>query len=196
MSGDFEPLRRLDLVIRPWATEKPNPLYRRSAFRASAYRTAALLARELRELGAKNIVLQLDLRDRDMRMDGFPRADARLGYPGVAFAFESKHGPLTYSTAVYSDVWDNIRAIALSLEALRAVDRFGVSKRGEQYAGWRQLTTGSDDTGLFTREQARIYLAERWGGDVRRALMETHPDRGGDPDEFRKVTRARELVGA
>lgn len=31
----------------------------------------------------------------------------------------------------------NVRSIALGLEALRAVDRFGISRRGEQYAGFR-----------------------------------------------------------
>ncbi len=47
-----------------------------------------------------------------------------------------------------------------------------------------------------TPAQARAYLADRFDGDVRRALFETHPDRGGDPDEFRKVQRARELIGS
>jgi transcriptional regulator with XRE-family HTH domain len=32
-------------------------------------------------------------------------------------------------------------------------------------------------------------------GDFTRALMDTHPDRGGDPNEVRKVLRARELIG-
>jgi len=31
----------------------------------------------------------------------------------------------------------NVRSIALGLEALRAVDRYGISRRGEQYAGFR-----------------------------------------------------------
>ena len=39
----------------------------------------------------------------------------------------------------------NLRSIALGLKALRAVDRYGVSRRGEQYAGFRAaLTAGGN----------------------------------------------------
>lgn len=33
----------------------------------------------------------------------------------------------------------NIRAIAKTLEHLRDLDRWGVTKRGEQYTGWKAL---------------------------------------------------------
>jgi hypothetical protein len=33
---------------------------------------------------------------------------------------------------------DNLRAVALGLEALRRVERYGIAQRGEQYAGWRR----------------------------------------------------------
>lgn len=48
---------------------------------------------------------------------------------------------------------------------------------------------------IATPEQARAFLG-KWDGDFKRAVRETHPDAGGDPTEFRKVIRARELVGA
>lgn len=51
---------------------------------------------------------------------------------------------LVYATDV-CDLWQhNVRSVALGLEALRAVDRYGISRRGEQYAGFRAaLTTRS-----------------------------------------------------
>ncbi len=50
---------------------------------------------------------------------------------------------LVYATDC-CDFWQhNVRSIALGLEALRAVDRYGISRRGEQYAGFRAaLTSG------------------------------------------------------
>lgn len=44
---------------------------------------------------------------------------------------------LIYATDACEDWRHNVRSIALGLEALRAVDRFGISRRGEQYAGFR-----------------------------------------------------------
>ena len=52
---------------------------------------------------------------------------------------------LVYATDC-CDFWQhNLRSIALGLEALRAVDRYGISRRGEQYAGFRAaLTAGGN----------------------------------------------------
>ncbi len=48
---------------------------------------------------------------------------------------------LVYATDV-CDFWQhNVRSIALGLEALRAVDRYGISRRGQQYAGFRAALT-------------------------------------------------------
>lgn len=201
MSGWTE-LRDLGVVVRPFDGAPPPLGHRAAQFSASWPSTLELLARELRHLDAKQIVLELALRDRDIRVDGMPRADARLEHDGVRLSFSSKWGPLRYETGEYDGVpyrripgWQaNVRAIALSMEALRTVDRYGVSKRGEQYRGWRAIGMGSGDDSLATAEHARAFLAE-WDGDVKRAIRETHPDRGGDESVFRKVMRARELVG-
>ncbi len=188
-------LADLGLVVRPFAGVKPAASWQRSRFEASLTRTLADLGRELRALKATNVVIELDVRDRDIRLDGYPRADARPANPVVAISFDSRHGPLRYATGEYDDWRHNLRAIALSMEALRAVDRYGVSKRGEQYQGWKELTKSTDPAdAIQTREQAQAFLAQ-WAGDVRAAVKATHPDHGGDETEFRKVMRAKELVG-
>lgn len=51
---------------------------------------------------------------------------------------------LVYATDACEDWRHNVRSIALGLEALRAVDRYGITRKGEQYAGFRAaLTAGS-----------------------------------------------------
>lgn len=171
-------------------------------FSAAWTQTVELLARELRHLDAKGISVELDMEPRMFRQDGLPRSDARARSDAVRISFTSKWGPLRYETAEFTGRWgeqgwqQNLRAIALAMEALRKVDRYGVSKRGEQYRGWRALPTGTDPAdSIATPEQARAFLG-KWNGDVKRAVRETHPDVGGDPTEFRKVMRAKELVGA
>lgn len=171
-----------------------NPDRRHAPFKAKLSQTLEVLERELRMLDGSRIVLQVAMTESDLRLDGFPRANARASHPGVVLAFESKWGPLKYATDEFNDWQDNLRAIALAMEALRKVDRYGVSKRGEQYQGWKALPMSTDPAdAIQTREQAVAFLAQ-WSGDWKRAVRETHPDAGGKPDEFRKVMRAKELV--
>lgn len=63
------------------------------------------------------------------------------------------------------------------------------TRRGEQYAGWKQLHSGADDEATVDRGRAIIRDA---AGDVVEALKATHPDRGGNPVDFRSVMLARE----
>lgn len=87
-------------------------------------------------LGAEAVVVKLALTERDIRRDGWPRRDARPAHPGVIIEFDSRHGWLRYYDDQYTTWQDNLRALALSLEALRALGRWG-ALRGEQYVGSR-----------------------------------------------------------
>lgn len=192
----YADLARLHLTFRPIDTwpGPQNPDRRWSPFRSLFSDTVEVLERELRMLDARRIVLQVALRDRDIRLDGFPRADARASHPGVILAFESKWGPLKYATDEFTHWEDNLRAIALAMEALRKVDRYGVSKRGEQYTGWRQIpqTTG----GFQSAEDAQRFIEEH--GGYREAARTFHPDNQdtGHEETFKKLQQARALVEA
>ena len=77
---------------------------RRSQFESTYGQTLEKLKNELSKLGAKNIVIQVALDPRDIRLDGWPRANARRPeHPGVIVSFDSKHGPLSYMCDVFYD---------------------------------------------------------------------------------------------
>ena len=117
-----------------------------------------------------------------------PRSGAKVpAHPGIEVSFESRHGRLVYATDVCVFWEHNVRSIALGLEALRAVDRYGITRRGEQYAGWKQLGQGSNGSSA----QLGADLVAHHGG-VREALLATHPDHGGDPEDFAAVQAYRE----
>lgn len=166
-------------------------------FKAGWDNTLNLLDRELRHLGAREAVLGVALEEHHIRIDGWPRASAPIGlaHPGVEITFSApdrtvpvstatRRIQLTYATDACEHWQHNVRSIALGLEALRAVDRHGITRRGEQYAGFRALTAGGPSA-----ERGRELIRKH--GDVRRALMATHPDHGGDPDDFADVQAAR-----
>jgi hypothetical protein len=180
---------RLDAVVRPidrWPG-KTTENRRWAQFSAPESATWELLKRELRMLGAKNIVIQLALREDQIRLDGWPKANSNPAHPGIILAFDSKYGPLKYATDTFYHFKENLRALALGLEALRRVDRYGITKRGEQYAGWKALTAGPSREGDADRGRD---LIERFGS-VTRALKATHPDQGGKRDDYEAVQAAR-----
>ncbi len=172
--------------LGPWTGPATPPAARKdSVFRATYPATLELLWRETEMLGAQDLVLQVDIAERDIRTDGLPRANARYGTnPGVIISFQSTHGPLRYATDAYTEWQANLRAIALSLEALRAVDRYGVSRRGEQYRGWQQIEAGGPSS-------SRGAVLVEWHGDIREALFATHPDHGGTAQDFADVQAFR-----
>lgn len=159
----------------------------RRPFSAPYSRTLDALERELRHLGADATVIQLALGEDDIRLDGLPRANATPAHPGVVVSFESReHGPLRYRTNRYGHWHHNLRAIALGLESLRRVDRYGITSKGEQYAGWKALPAGGDQE----RAQHGRVLIERHGS-IRAAEKATHPDNGGTGDDFAAVQAAK-----
>jgi len=186
----YSDLARL-VTFRP--LERPLSSYgaQWSPFKASWSSTVSLLERELRLHGARRTVCEIDFREADLRLDGLPRADRNARSPGIVLSFKATAVPgqpdLRYEVASYSDWRANLRAVALALEALRAVDRYGVTRRGEQYAGWRQLETGSASRG---RELIREH------GGLAEALKATHPDHGGDQEDFQAVVAAKEAAVA
>lgn len=172
---------------------------RRSQFASTHSATLALLTRELRELGAKHPTLLIALRPEDFRLDGLPRAGRVAAHPGIVLSFDSLHGHLSYPCDTFDRWQDNLRAIALALEALRKVDRYGVTKRGEQYRGFLALEATAAAAGFTTAAEAEAFLRS-WCGDawadqpIRRVLREaqrtTHPDMSGDAAAFQRVSLA------
>ncbi len=184
----------------------------RSKFRAGHGDTLALLDRELRHLKAKDVVIQADCDKTQIRMDGMLYSGARLRTGGIILTFASKFGPLSYPCDKYSDWHDNLRAIALSLEALRSVDRYGVTRRAEQYKGWARLAGPAEANGFATLEDAARFLCENLDGDLESASAiigdreyfryayktvagNLHPDRNaGDDTKFIRLQAAKIML--
>jgi len=194
--------------IRVW----PGELTRnrsRSLFKAGLSDTLQQLDREIWHLTDSRIQresaeLLIAIPAGDLwRLDGRPRAHAVAEHPGVIFSLESKHGPLSYPCDTFTTWQDNLRAVALALEALRKVDRYGVTKRGEQYRGFLAIEAAAMPAGFTSVEDAWQFILDaggydadetRVGGRVRDAKRATHPDLGGRAEDFQRVTAAEQYL--
>lgn len=187
----------------------PGPLTARrqsSPFSATLNSTLEVLEREIRALNATDVRLQIAIPAEAFRLDGYPRSTAKPEHPGVILTMQSKHGALSYPCDTFTTWQDNLRAIALALEALRKVDRYGVTKRGEQYRGFLALeatvvrpffdaATATAWLINLTDAHSMVTPGPDWFDRViRRAKRVAHPDTGGDANTFQLVTDAVELL--
>jgi hypothetical protein len=186
-----------------------------SQFRADWVDTLAKLKYEIDRLQGRSVVIQTAIPERQIRQDGMPFLQAQAAHPGVIVSFQSLHGPLSYPCDTYLEWKDNVRAIALSLEALRAVDRHGVTQGGEQYVGFKALPQGAGNTESDEAEKAARLLCTATGKTFsgthvsavmrdrksldtayQEATRRVHPDAGGDNQAMADVNKAYAFLKA
>lgn len=220
----FQPIK-----VWPEGWQDPKRPREQSQFSATYGSTLTVLDRELEHLRALSCTLQVDAQPNRIRGDGQLYADAKVNHPGVILTVETKKlGTLVYATDRFenryygSPSWHhNLRAIALGLEALRRVERYGIAERGQQYAGYRELGTGiplgqEPAPTMTADEAARFMVTLAWPNDpedhqadaagfalsdpdyadlvYRTAAKKCHPDVGGNPEEFKRLGEARRIV--
>jgi hypothetical protein len=180
---------------------------KRSPFDSSWSSTLQLLGRELRHLRATNVIVEVDTLPGSIRLDGQLYANAKVHSPAIRLHFDSDRGHLSYETDAFTTWQDNVRAVALALEALRRVDRYQIGRGGEQYRGYLALEAGTGATALggMTREQAYATLVDRAGIDCgpgegarlyKLARANAHPDRNDDArTAWDQVEQAAKVLG-
>lgn len=176
----------------------------RSRFDTPYDRTLTQLDRELEHLDTDVAILSLALTEDRIRNDRTgPYANATPDHPGVmVIAQGTRHGTLRYATDTFRYWHDNLRAIALGLEALRKVDRYGITQGGQQYSGFAALPAPSGSGPSHMTHDEAIELLAAYADEeqprlvdpellVKRARAAAHPDRhGGDMAHWDRVEAA------
>lgn len=193
---------------------------REHQFKATWSATLEDLAYELDSLDAGEVTIEAAVTAADVRRDGMLRSNAKVTHPGVRLSFQTRElGDMSFTCDTFTCTWGkswrmpawqaNVRAIALSLTALRAVDRYGATQ-GQQYAGFAALPPGSGATAMggMTRDEAlsiigsfgSVPVMDQTDDDLRRAYRKArakaHPDRhAGDRTIWDHVEQAARVLG-
>lgn len=212
-----EPITEWPGKATAWPTASP------FSHRTTYSQTRVLLDRELDMLGASVIVLQMYVKPSDVRRDGAMREDRRPEKPGVILSFRSPRGQLRFACDQYVNWRHNVRAIALGMEALRKIDRYGITADGEQYRGFAALESAESARGFTSKEEAARFIVtsalaaedgdlsegsekvdrltdamlmdeELAGVYYRRAATNAHPDKGGTDEWMARLAAARAVV--
>lgn len=189
--------------IEKWPGEK-RPSYKRvkSPFGVKYARLLNDLERELNHLRAKDIVIQAYVSANQIRNDGWLYSAARPSEPGIILSFmKGGKEEISFPCDTYNAWESNLRAISLTLTALRSIDRYGVTQHAEQYKGWAKLPpapTRMDvkDALAFVHLQTGIEptTQEKLREAYRAAARKLHPDVSGSDHQFILLGRAKDAI--
>lgn len=159
-------------------------------FRTTFARARDALVDELRSLGAAGLILSTNV---PLRHDGLPYAGVREpDDPGVAVYFQLKGKPHTMTCDRWKSVAGNLQALALTVEAMRGIARWGSAEmRDQAFAGFQALPPSAMDWRsvfrIADRERVDLELVK----SVYRGLaLKYHPDRGGDVVVMQRLNEA------
>jgi hypothetical protein len=154
-----------------------------SRFDSTWSQTLQLLEREIEAVGGRDPLIGIVADKSQFTLAGTLRADFKVRHRGAEVSFTRDGRRLTFHTSAFGHLADNLRAIALGLESLRRVERYGITDTGQQYAGFAAIEAGPVDRGRRLVEEA---------GSVEAALKLYHPDLGGDERAVKDVLAYRD----
>ena len=166
--------------------------------------TIKKLEYELHHIDVDLVVIELTGERVDIRRDGWVAARSKLDHPVIVSFEHPDAGHLQYRSGHYSDWQSNVHAVALTLERLRAIDRYGCAPSGQQYTGWAALpekSSGMSEADAMNElcnvlELSLIAASGRAPKSLyRQALRRAHPDHGGDRATLEAVQEAGRALG-
>lgn len=148
------------------------------------------LLEELDRLGAHQPVISTNVRT---RADGNLRGDAaNPADPGAAVYFRFKGEPRVLAVDRWDRLADNLAALAAHIEAIRAIERYGVGSLAQAFAGYRALAAVGERQQWW---QVMGFPArpKSWGEAKKKyeeLMWKHHPDRGGNPNQAAEINAA------
>lgn len=159
------------------------------------------LDEELRRLGARYVVLSTNV---ELRLDGRPRSNAtKPADPGACVYFQLRNQPFALACDTYSEVEQNLAALAAHIEATRAIERHGVASASETLQAFSALPPPPPGGSIIIGEQANAWhqvlgVAEDAPAEVieaayRALARKAHPDSpGGSTAKMQTLNQARD----
>lgn len=140
-----------------------------------------------------------------LRLDGLPYSNQKEPTDtGAAVYFTLDGEKKVIACDKYNTVGDNLYAIGKTIEATRAIERWGSVTTKQAFAGYAALAEktgpscwevlGLSNTAFADSDNARKFGPTMIMDAYRRRARETHPDNGGSAEAFSEVCRAKDIA--
>jgi len=160
------------------------------SFKTETPRALANLKRELDLMRAKNLVLS----------SNYTLGVENPKDSGVVAYFEWEQTQMAIPCDRYRRIAHNIQAIALTIEAMRGIERWGAKHMIKaMFSGFKQIGMGQHHEEPLLKWWEILKCPHESNGATiteayRRRIKEVHPDKGGTQEEFINVQAAYDHV--
>ena len=180
-----------------WPTEYPRTHRPKEArFKTTMGDARDGLLDELRQMEATEPILSTNI---PLRRDGLPYAQwerRQITDLGVAVYFQFQGEPRVLCCDKWNRIEDNLQALRKTVEAMRGIDRWGVSDMlNRMFAGFVAIPETAGGLGwwdILDLERTPIPTPEQVEQAFREKALIYHPDKGGDPDQWNRLETARQ----
>jgi hypothetical protein len=140
-------------------------------------------------MGGKNLIISSNLK---VKNNGVPySAQKDGGDPGVAVYFDFKDRKVCMACDTYRQVWENTYAIAQTIRAMRACDRWGVSGILDRlFTGFVAITDDAGKPWHTILKCSPEATPEEIKAAYRARMKEHHPDIAGEHERAIEINRA------
>ena len=148
------------------------------------------LLNELRKMGARYAVISSNVPGYERQGVWRPYADSgQPDDPAVAVYFDLDGDAICLCCDQWKKVVDNVRAIGLTVEAMRGLERWGAAERKRAFQGFKALPASGDDwrTVLGIAGSPDLGAVKQ---KYRQLAAAAHPDQGGNPHEMSRINQA------
>lgn len=164
----------------------------KSQFKQTMEKAQNFLRQEVSRLRATELIISTNI---PVRNDGGLYADymkRKIEDPGAAIYFKYKNKDVSLCCDRYETVWENIYALGKGIEALRGLERWGVSEFLDRvFTGFTALPPP-----VVTRYWWTVLGCSRTDDEeqikfkYRLLVKQHHPDAGGNTQRFQEIQQA------
>lgn len=176
-----------------WPQGKPRTQYPNSSRFGDRSIDAAtrFLRQEIDRLGGESLVLSTNMK---LRLDGLPYSNqSQPADKGCAVYFNYKKRAMCFACDRWDRIQCNIYAIAMTIEALRGIERWGSGDMVQQaFTGFVALPAPKNPYDVLGVRPGAT--KEEIDAAFRQKMKVAHPDTGGDSNSVYELTEARQKL--
>jgi hypothetical protein len=173
-----------------WPIDQPRTVSpKRAAFTGTHGRIQNELIKEIHLLGGRDIIISTNIQ---LRRDGLPYASQKPPEDkGVAVYFELDGKSLVFACDKWLHIHHNMRAIQKTIEAMRGMERWGVSDMlNRAFTGFKAIPESITPPWAQVLDVSATATQKEIIEAYRKKVKETHPDKGGSAEAFNQVQEA------